>query len=177
MMTAEERKLCLNLIVTPPRGERAISKKEFLRQFPSAIEHGKLALRLLEDAYKIQNADDLQCALIVGHTFGFAPYHANILSRLLEVEADWHFSHEDVVDALDELRTTDAVEALYRATQWIPKSLEYDDSRALAVKAIWALGKLPGNDAEAKLEALAHSNHAILQKAAEEQLERRRKAT
>ena len=125
----------------------------------------------------MQNADDLQCALIVGHTFGFAAEQATILGHLIEVGTDWHFSHEDVVDALDELKTTDAVESLFRATQWIPKSLEYDDGRALAVKAIWALGNLPGKEAEAKLKALALSNDAILQKTAEEQLERRRKAT
>jgi hypothetical protein len=174
-MTAEERKLCRGLIVTPPRGARSISKAEFLRQFPSSVDRGKLALRFLEEACNTHDAEDLNCALIVGHTFGFGPEHTKILCRLVEV--DWHYCHEDIVTALDQLRTTDAVEALFRATQWIPESLEYDDSRALAVKAIWALGNIPGNEAEAKLEAIVYSNDAILQKTAEEQLERRRKAT
>jgi hypothetical protein len=174
-MTPEEQKLCRDLVVTPPRGARQISKEEFLRQFPLAIERGKLALRLLEEASKAQNAEDLQCALIVGHAFGFAAEHLDILSRLVDV--DWHYCHEDIVSALQTWPTPDTVEALFRATQWIPKSLEYDDSRALAVKAIWALGKIPGTEAETKLEALARSDNAILRKTAEEQLERRHKTT
>ena len=106
--------------------------------------------------------------------FGFAPGQTKILCHL--VEADWHVCHEDVVSALDEFRSPEAVEALFRATQWIPKSLEYDDARALAVKAIWALGKIPSPGAESKLEALTHSENTILRQNAVEQLERRRKA-
>ena len=172
VMTEEQRDLCSGLTIFP-NGSSRISKKDFMRRFPSAVEHGKLASRLLEDAYVAQDGDELECALTVGFTFGFAAEHTKILNRL--VEADWHIRHEDVVSALDELRSPDSVEALFRATQWIPKSLEYDDSRALAVKAIWALGKIPGSEVEAKLEALAHSDDPILRKTAEEQLDRRHK--
>jgi hypothetical protein len=48
-------------------------------------------------------------------------------------------------------------------------------SQALTVKAIWALGKIPGAKGETKLEALARSDDAILRKTAEEQLDRRHK--
>ncbi|MHB8414484.1 MAG: hypothetical protein ACYDB1_03735 [Acidiferrobacteraceae bacterium] len=181
-MTPEERKLC-QAFIAQPRSLRipTITKEEFLRQFPSAVEHGRLALRWLEEAYQARNAEDLFCALLVGGNFGFGPEHLDILCRLVEV--DWHYSHEDVVSVLDGLRTHnvglrthDVVEALFRATQWIPKSLEYDDCRALAVKAIWALGKIPGPEAEAKLETLARSDNAILSKNAIKQLGLRRQA-
>lgn len=172
-MTAEQRKLCQSLVITPPRGVSQISKEIFLRQFPSAVERGRLSLRLLVEAFTTQSAEDLQCALIVGHTFGFGPEHLDNLRRL--VDADWHCSHEDVVSALETWPTAETVEALFRATQWVPTCLEYDDSRALAVKAIWALGKIPAAEAETKLEALAGSDHVILRKTAEEQLERRHK--
>jgi hypothetical protein len=172
-MTEEQRNLCGALTMLP-NGSRRISKEDFMRRFPSAVEHGKLASKLLADAYRAQDGDDLECALAVGFTFGFAPEHTEILCHL--VEADWHVRHEDVVSALDGLRSPHTVEALFRATQWIPKSLEYDDSRALAVKAIWALGKIAGTEAETKLEALARSDNAILRKAAIKQLERRHKA-
>ncbi|MHB1530016.1 MAG: HEAT repeat domain-containing protein [Acidiferrobacteraceae bacterium] len=162
-------------------GLRAITNEDFLRRFPSAVEQGRLALRWLEEAYKARSAEDLQYALIVGFGFGFGPEHLDILCRLVEV--DWLYSHEDVVSALDGLRTHhaglrthDVVEALFRATQWIPKSLEYDDFRALAVKAIWALGNIPGPEAEAKLETLARSDHAILRKNAVKQLGLRHQA-
>ena len=173
-MTEEQRKLCRDLIIQPD-GRSRITKEDFLRRFPSVVEGGKVASRVLEDAYRAQDAEDLQCALIVGFAFGFASEQTDILRRL--VEADWHYSHEDVVEALDGLRTPDAVDALFRATQWIPKSLEYDDSRALAVKAIWALGKISGSEAETKLETLTHSDNAILRESAGEQLARRHRAT
>ena len=172
-MTEEQRKLSRDLIIQPD-GRSRITKEDFLRRFPGSVEGGKLAVSVLEEAYRAQNAEDLQCALIIGHAFGFGPEHIDVLRRL--AEAEWHYSHEDVVEALDSLRTSDAVEALFRATQWVPKSLEYDDSRALAVKAIWALGKIPGTAAETKLETLARSGDAILRKTAMEQLESRNKA-
>jgi hypothetical protein len=173
-MTEEQRKLCRDLVIQPG-GRSRITKEDFLRRFPSSVEGGKVASRVLEDAYTVQNAEDLHCALIIGFTFGFAHGHKDILRRLVDV--DWHNSHEDVVEALDGLQAPDTVDALFRATQWIPKSLEYDDSRALAVKAIWALGKISGTEAETKLESLARSDNAILRKAASEQLERRHRAT
>ena len=43
-----------------------------MRRFPSAVEHGKLAPKLLEDAYQAQDGDNLESALTVGSTFGFA---------------------------------------------------------------------------------------------------------
>jgi len=169
-MTEEERKFCQDLMWFPGRKEP--SKEDFLRRFPSAVEQGKLALRLFEEAYKARNPDDIRCALLVGFSFGFGPEHTAIL-RLL-VDEDWHESHEDVVSALDELRTPVAIEPLFRATQWVPGYLDFDEARALAVKAIWALGNLPGPEAETKLKTIARSDDAILRTNAEEQLERRR---
>src|SRR5438876_12416414 len=120
-MTAAQRKLCRDLVISPPRGVGQISKEEFLRQFPSSVEHGKLAVKLLEEAYEAKDAEDLQCVLIIGFAFGFVPEHKDILRRL--IEADWHYSHEDAVSALETWPSPDTVEALFRATQWIPKSL------------------------------------------------------
>jgi hypothetical protein len=171
-MTEEQRKLCRDLIIFP-NGRSTITKEEFLRRFPSAVERGRSALKWLHEAYETHNADDLSYAFIIGGTFGYVPEHKDILCRL--IDEDWHYSHEEVVSALQTWPTADTVEALFRATQWIPKALEYDDSRALAVKAIWALGKIPGPEAGTKLEALAGSDDAILRKNAVEQLERRHK--
>ncbi|HEV2327429.1 MAG TPA: HEAT repeat domain-containing protein [Verrucomicrobiae bacterium] len=172
-MTEEQRKLCRDLIIFP-NGRSQITKEEFLRRFPSAVEHGRLALKWLQEAYETRNADDLSYAFIIGGTFGYVPEHKDILRRL--IDEDWHYSHEGVVSALQTWPTPDTVEALFRATQWIPKSLEYDDHRALAVKAIWALGRIPGQEAEKKLEVLARSDNPILKRNAEEQLKRRQSA-
>jgi len=114
-------------------------------------------------------------ALVIGFAFGFAPKHTNVLCRL--VEADWHISHEDIVSALDHLRTPDAVGALYQATPWIPDHLSFDDSRALAAKAIRALGRIPGSEAEGKLVTLARSEDRLVREQAGYQLKRRHEAT
>ena len=172
-MTEEQRKLCRDLIIQPD-GRSRITKEEFLRRFPSAVERGKSALKWLQEACETRNADDLSYAFIIGGVFGFAPEHKDILLHL--IDEDWHYCHEGVVSALQTWPTPDTVDALFRATQWIPKSLEYDDARALAVKAIWALGKIPGSEAEAKLETLARSENTILRQNAVEQLERRHSA-
>jgi len=173
-MNEEQRKLCRSLVIFPNEIRR-VSKEDFLRQFPSAIEHGGLALRWLQEAYDARNAGDLSYAFIIGATFGYASEDKDILQRL--VDQDWHYSHEEVVRALQQWPTADTVDALFRATQWIPKALEYDDNRALAVKAIWALGKIPGKEAETKLEMLTHSNNEIIQTNAVMQLGRRCAAT
>jgi len=172
-MTEEQRKLCRDLIIFP-NGQSRITKEEFLRRFPLAVEHGRLAFKWLQEAYETRSADDLSCAFVIGGAFGYVPEHKDILRRL--IDEDWHNCHEEVVSALQNWPTPDSVDALFRATQWIPKSLEYDDARALAVKAIWALGKIPGPEAEAKLEMLARSENTILRQNAVEQLERRRNA-
>lgn len=171
-MTTEELKLCEALIVTPPQGERAISKEDFMRRFPSALEDGKLAMPILQEAAESRNAKQLQCALTIGHTFGFSPAQVAILVRVLG--DDWHYSHEDVVDALNDLASVSAVSALFDATQRIPTYLQYDDSRALAVKAIWALGRTPGSEAELALRTLASSENVLLREGAQRQLQRRK---
>lgn len=173
-MTEAERELCHQLVIHAD-GKVDISEEEFKRRFPSAICHGKLAKALLEEAFQSQNGDDLLCVMIIGSTFGFGPEHIDILCRL--IDATWHQCHEFVVSALDGLRTTEAVDALFRATQWVPEYLDYDESRALAVKAIWGLGNLVDRKSEDKLKTLVHSEDAILRKAAVEQLKRRAEAT
>lgn len=139
-----------------------------MRRFPSAVEDGSLASRWLEEACATRSSDELFCALVIGVNFGFAAEDREILCWL--IGEDWHYSHEDVVSTLGRWPNRDTIEALFRATQWIPKSLEYDDARALAVKAIWALGKIPGIEAEAKLLTLAQSEDTILRENALKQL-------
>ena len=159
----------------PPSGTRRISEEEFLRRFPSAVVDGKLASGLLEEAWRIKNPDDLGCALTIGATFGFAADQIDILCSLLE--ENWHFSHENIVITLDEFRSPRAVNTLFRATQWIPEYLDYDKTRALAVKATFALGNIPGAESRSKLEVLANSHDEVLRKGAKHLLEHREDVT
>jgi len=172
-MNPEQRQLAHSLVIQPPSGDRRISKQDFSVRFPAALDGDKLALSVLDDACRDKNTEDLQCALIIGHVFGFSPQHENSLCQL--VLADWHTSHEDVVSALTKIgaNSDKAVDALYDATQISLPYLAYDSSRALGVKAIWALGKIPGNQAEAKLKTLVNSTNPILRENANKQLQRR----
>jgi hypothetical protein len=90
-------------------------------------------------------------------------------------QTDWHHKHEDVVSALGQLRAPAAVDALYHAAWWIPDYLDFDESRALAIKATWALGRTPGAEAEQALRRLHSAESEMVREAASAQLKRRDK--
>jgi hypothetical protein len=151
---------------------RRISEDEFLRGVGVAREDATaFALSNLEEAYCQKSEDDVDCGLGVGFHFGFTTDFLDLLIRLSD--AEWHHSHEDVVTALGELGDTRAIEALYRAALIIHPYLAYDDCRALAVKAIWALGKLSNSAADQKLRLLAESTDSVVRADARKQLYRR----
>jgi hypothetical protein len=169
-MTPEQRELAAGLIVLPPKGQRRVSKEQFAQGFPGALVDNKLSLKILSQAFDEKSAEDLRYAIIIGGAFGFSSEHKDVLSRLSS--ADWHVSHEDIVMALVRGNFQDdaTADALYAATQFVPEYLKFDDCRALAVNAIWGLGKISGKYSEGKLALLANSPDPVLRQAAEYQL-------
>ena len=121
--------------------------------------------------YGHQIPDYFECALLIGFAFGFTQKHLQLMLKILS--GSWHSRHEDAVAALATLRDPMAVEALFAATQWVPDYLEFDDSRALASKAIWALGAIDAPEATDALLKLAESDDLFLSKCASEQVQRR----
>jgi hypothetical protein len=169
-MTSQERELILDLSL------KQVSQHEFLRRFRSGSVAGRdLSLVLLEEAYRQKNPDDVEYALLVGFTLGFSREHLDVLCRLCE--ASWHRKHEDVVSALGQLKDVRAVDSLYRAALQHHPYLVFDESRALAVKAIWALGQIPDTAADEKLRVLAQSGEQVLRDEALSQIQRRRTGT
>jgi hypothetical protein len=151
-----------------------ISEDELLGEVGIArVDATGFALKALEEAYRQTSAVDVECALYLGFRFGTTPEFLDVLIRLSD--ADWHHRHEDVVTALDQLRDPKAVEALYGAALKIHPYLEYDDCRALAGKAIWALGNLGDKIADEKLRLLAESDSLVVRDSARKQLYRRSK--
>jgi hypothetical protein len=149
-----------------------ISEEELLRQFGIGRSDGaKFALSILEEAYGVKDADSVECGLGLGFRFGMSTEFFDILVKLSE--ADWHYRHEDVVTALAELHDSRSVETLYRAALKRHPYLDYDDARALAVKAIFALGNLGDARADGKLRLLAESDDPAVKVNAREQLYRR----
>jgi HEAT repeat protein len=105
--------------------------------------------------------------------FGFTDGHLQLLLAL--AFADWHQRHEDVASALGEVHSPVTVDALVHLAHWVPGYLEFDDARALAVKAIWALGGIRGEAARRALTSLASSPCGIVAENAVAQLRSRRR--
>lgn len=168
-MTPEEQNLCRDLVLTPQARKPHISNEEFLVRFSSAVQDSKLAVWLIEKAYEERNAKDLRCALIVGGAFGFTSGHTNILCNLLA--ADWHYCHEEIVGALQDLRDPAAVDALERTVQTHYDYLNYDELSGLARKCTWALADIGSAEARQALSRLAASDDSLVASYARKRLE------
>ena len=155
------------LFVLP--GREPMSNEQFLREF-GAADGVDLGLDLLKEAVGRRDPVDVELALVVCFTFGLSDGHLQPLLTL--AFADWHQRHEDVASALGQLRSPASVDALVHLTQWVPDYLEFDEARALAVKAIWALGGIGGDAAHWALTSIAGSRCGILADAAVAQLQR-----
>ena len=162
-MTEDERELIFSLVIFPGE-DKGISKEEFLKEFRPCIDKSEIVNDLLKESCDSKKADDVESALAVGFALGFNLRELNVLHDL--AVADWHNSHEDIVSALAELKSPASVNVLYNLTQWVPGYLEFDDARALAVKAIWALAGIPSEHAQAALSQLSHSNNPIFKESA-----------
>lgn len=160
-----QRKLILKL------ANRKICDEDFLREFSTTTdERQELGLSILRAALACQNADDVEYGLITAFHFGFNPSYIDVLYQL--AEEDWHYKHEDVVSALASLKPPGCVDILYRTALKNYEYLDYDDSYALGVKAIWALGSVGTKEAIGRLKLLAKSENATLQANAKKQLKR-----
>jgi hypothetical protein len=169
-MTPEEQDLIMGLAFVPGVG-RTRTLDEVLAHFGES-DGGALALRLLRDAMERRDADDVEMALIV-HGAADASVE-EFMEPLIDLfPADWHRDHEDIVSMLGKLRSPETVPTLVLATRWVPEYLDFDDCRALAVKAIWALGRIPGPEAREALEGLRDDENEIIRENAVKQLARR----
>lgn len=156
------------LIVSTALGNAA--PDEVLSAFGTG-DGAQLGLDLLRDAVTRCDATDVEMALVVGFTFGFTDAHLPLLIDL--ATASWHQRHEDVVRAIDPFHSPTAIAALVDAAQWVPGYLDFDENRALAVKAVWALGNIPGQEAVTALRGLLAEPDPIVHRGAAEQLRRR----
>ncbi|MFE2103486.1 hypothetical protein [Streptomyces sp. NPDC059468] len=169
-MTPEEQDLVMGLAVGLGEGPTR-TLDEVLAHFGES-DGGALALRLLRDAMERRDADDVEMALIV-HSAADASAE-EFLEQLIELfPAEWHRKHEDIVSMLGELHSPKTVPTLVEATRWGPEHLDFDEFRALAVKAIWALGGIPGDEARDSLKSLRGAENEIIRENAVKQLARR----
>lgn len=168
-MTPEDRKLIEQLYVSREQPE-PISSEDFLRRIGKS-DGTQVAHQLLMEAVESKSSLDLELALRVAFRFGVDQRFTPPLSHALY--GDWHVSHENIVSLLDKLRSPDAIPSLVHAVRHVPDYLDFDEARALAVKAIWALGNLPGHAAEEALGSLLDSDNEIVLTNIRNQLKRR----
>jgi hypothetical protein len=138
-VTPEQVKLIMGLVVYPAMNEPALSKEEFLRRWP-ADDGPALGLTLLRDAITHRSADEVEYAMVVRARFGFSEDHIPMLLTL--ADEDWHGGHEDVAFELGLMADQRAVPALIRLAQIRLPYLDYDESAALASKALHALSRI-----------------------------------
>lgn len=153
---------------------RRLSNDEFLRSYGVA-DGLALAVELLSEAAASESSDDFALAMAVAFSFGPSERLTTILTNL--IYQDWHHSHEDIVHLLDKSRTPAAIPSFVHAARHVPDYLDFDDARALAVKAIWGLGNLPVPEAEEALRSLLDSDNEVVLRNVNQQLERRNHPT
>ncbi len=147
-----------------------LSRPEFLLAFrPFSADPSSLIIFCLQESYEERSPDGVDRAMLLGYSFQFTTSHVEILCKL--AFADWHFKHEEIARALDIIRDPCAIDALEYLARTKYPYLEYDDSRALAVKAIWALGNL---GSIITLGRLVSDDDSIVRDAALSQLHRLR---
>lgn len=166
-MTPEQRSLVMALVVVP--GRTTLSPDEFLQRF-GATDGVALGFDLLCDATERHDPLDVELALVVCFKFGFSDDSLEPLITL--AFADWHQRHEDVAMALGKLRSPSVTAALVHLAEWVPGYLEFDEARALAVKAIWGLGSIGGEEARQALESLSQSESKVVAENALAQLQK-----
>mgnify|MGYP001375975610 CR=1 FL=1 len=105
----------------------------------------------------VMDAEAIELALFLGFRFGFAPGVGPDLVSL--ACADWHTRHEDVVDAIADLKVEEGIDALVQLTSFDLAYRDFDDSDALATKCLWALAKIGTGRALQKLIEFRGSSH------------------
>lgn len=124
--------------------------------------------RALEQALVERSSDDVALLLLLAFHFQLSRSWAPLMARLLG--EDWHRSHEDLASALQDLRDPVTVDALFEAAPRIHPYLDVDESRALAVKCLWALHDIGTERARQKLEVLSESPVQVIADNAKERL-------
>ena len=148
-----------------------MTNDEFLAEWGArygAEDGAHLGFRLLSCAMDERRADDVEWALIVCSVFGYCEAHIPLLLSL--ADADWHHSHEDVAWMLGIIGGAQAVPALVHLATWVPDYLEWDDARALGVKAVWSLYKIHSENARQALVVLVDDSNEVISKNARERL-------
>jgi hypothetical protein len=148
-----------------------ISSAEFLERTgldPAA--RPELIESELRAALVSRDADTVDSALV--RAFRFEVLTTDLAPLLVELLLlPWHYKHEDIALALQELRVPATADALARAALVEHDYLDSDDSHAFARKCTWALADIGAPEARAHLESLARVDDADIAAYAQKRLD------
>lgn len=128
------------------------TKEEFVEKLNiGEYDYENFFLEIFHYVYNIKNADYVEFALVACARFGiYNNKFVDILCKLLKEK--WHYRHENIVNVLQELKSSKSVQTLYEV---IFIKYDYlhkvDECHALARKCIWALGEMGTHEAYDKL--------------------------
>lgn len=163
----DEQKSLINMLIV-----KSITKKEFMNKF--GVDKKDMIQFIntnLENAYEEKNPENIGLLLYIIFEYDFiSELYIEILCKILY--SKWHYEHENIAMIFNELKSPKTIKSLYDTAVTQFDYLNYDDSYALAVKCIWALGKINVPEAHEKLKILAKSVNKIIKECAIEQLNR-----
>lgn len=126
-------------------------------------------LNALEQAAAGNDPDAIEEAIYQAYENGLVPEFADVFVRLLAI--DWHFRHEDVVRAIQQLKPPHAVDLLYETANKQYEYLGYDEFFGLARKCTWALADIGTAEAYGRLQQLARSDNPLIAGYAQKRLD------
>lgn len=151
-----------------------ISREEFLAisDIQSYAELLAVTFECIKNAVSKKDAHELELGMSIIGLFDLEEDLDDQFSDVLmeAMRGDWHFQHENIALTFEFGPKPQYVDVLYETTQRQLQYLAFDDCYALAVKCIWALGKIGTKEAKEKLKRLAQSENGIIKKNAEQQL-------
>ena len=139
---------------------------EYVQRLP--MNEFSLTPELLDEINTIRESKDdslLEYVLIIASRDGLDTRYTRVLCELLK--EDWHYSHEDIVMMLEEIKDPTSISCLYETSFEVQN---YDDGKSLAKKCIWALGAINTPEAREKLVLLKNTNDPIVREVATMQL-------
>ena len=151
---------------------KEISEKEFREKFSHPNpDSTKFIARALEEAYtETHDSDEVSAALNLGFYFEiFSKKLTKVLCNLLL--EDWHYQHENIASALQEIKDPRSIECLYKGALMEfddYRVYDEDDSKSLAVKCMYALHKINTKNSQTKLEKLKKVDNEKIRSTAKE---------
>jgi hypothetical protein len=132
-----------------------ISERAFISLFSITREnYSEFVRETLLNSLHTKDPDDVEYPLLLISFFKLYEEFLNDIFCKLLVE-DWHYKHEDLVLAIENIQLKGCEENLYILAQKQLAYLEYDDNFGLARKCTWALAKINSPAAMEKLQLLA----------------------